>query len=57
MTFINKNIKNLENLGKQKNIEYTQAKPFPHIVIDNLFDNDLLDKIRPNYNHLLFLGI
>ena len=49
MTFINKNIKNLENLGKQKNIEYTQAKPFPHIVIDNLFDNDLLDKILSEF--------
>ena len=28
------------------NHEYQAAEPFPHIVIDNLFDNDLLEKVR-----------
>jgi Rps23 Pro-64 3,4-dihydroxylase Tpa1-like proline 4-hydroxylase len=49
MSFISKKIENLENLGKQKNIEYTEAKPFPHIVIDDLFDNSLLNKILEEF--------
>ena len=43
--YINKKFQNLIDLGKQKNNEYKKATPFPHIVIDNLFDEILLDKI------------
>ena len=49
MKYLNKNIKDLENLGKQKNTDYNQAKPFPHIVIDNLFDEILLNNILDEF--------
>lgn len=45
MKFISKNYINLETLAIEKNKEYNEAKPFPHIVIDNLFDENLLNKI------------
>src|SRR5210317_2625559 len=32
-------------LGKEKHLEYINNKPFPHIVIHNLFDNDRLKEI------------
>ena len=43
--FLNKNILNLDDLGKQKNTEYNQNKPYPHIVINDLFNDDLLNNI------------
>ena len=35
----------LLNLGEKKHQEYINASPFPHIVLDNLFDIDVLRKI------------
>jgi hypothetical protein len=35
----------LLNLGTEKHQEYINASPFPHIVLDNLFDLDTLRKI------------
>jgi Rps23 Pro-64 3,4-dihydroxylase Tpa1-like proline 4-hydroxylase len=37
--------KDLSSIAKEKKEEYASGKPFPHIVIDNLFDEELLDKV------------
>ena len=34
------------------NARYRAAKPFPHVVIDNLFPNDLLERVRLESLHL-----
>ena len=45
MSYINKKITNLESFGDQKNSVYIHSKPFPHIVIEDLFDENLLNRI------------
>ena len=45
MNYLNENINNLEVFAKEKKDEYSRAKPFPHIVIDNLFNEQLLNNI------------
>lgn len=49
MNYLNKKIENLSNLAKEKNDQYISAKPFPHIVIDNLFDEKILEKILEEF--------
>lgn len=39
------NPKTLIKLGKEKHSEYINASPFPHIVLDNLFDINVLREI------------
>ncbi|HQO88593.1 MAG TPA: 2OG-Fe(II) oxygenase [Chitinophagales bacterium] len=45
MNFLKISIPELLELGKQKNVEYMQAEPFPSMYFDNLFDDDMLRKI------------
>ncbi len=45
MNFINENILDIEKLGRDKNSQYVNASPFPHIVFDNLFKNEVLNNI------------
>ena len=45
MSYLNKKITNLESFGVQKNSVYIHSKPFPHIVIEDLFDENLLNRI------------
>src|SRR6516162_5803491 len=35
----------LSDLAKAHSQEYQRAKPFPHIALDNVFSNELLDQI------------
>ena len=45
MNFINENVFDFEKLGRDKNSQYVNASPFPHIVLDNLFKNEVLNNI------------
>ena len=49
MIYINKKIKNLESFGNKKKSEYIQSKPFPHVVIDDLFNENFLKKILDEF--------
>ena len=42
----------LINLGAEKHQEYINAAPFPHIVLDNLFDTDTLRKISSEFSNM-----
>tara|TARA_Y100000768_G_C23982331_1_gene686610 strand:- start:786 stop:1619 length:834 start_codon:yes stop_codon:yes gene_type:complete len=46
---INNKIK-LEEFAKNLNQDYLRGYPYPHIVIDNLFENKILDKILTEFN-------
>ena len=45
MNYLNKDIGNTENFTKKKHFEYSNAEPFPHIIINNLFNPNVLDDI------------
>lgn len=45
MNFTQKNINELNKFAYMKKEEYLNASPFPHIVIDNFFNEKLLDNI------------
>ena len=45
MNFTQKNINELNKFAYMKKAEYLNASPFPHIVIDNFFNEKLLDNI------------
>ncbi len=45
MNFINKEIEDLKKFALTKFEKYRNADPFPHIVIDDFFDEHLLNKI------------
>ena len=47
--FINKNYLNLEEVSKNYVDEYLTAKPFPSIVFDNFFKEDVLNKILDDF--------
>jgi len=49
MNFFNEDIINLEDFGLQKAYEYKNASPFPHIVIDNFFNDLILNKILTDF--------
>ena len=49
MNFIHKNISDLNKIAIQKKEEYSNASPFPHIVIDNFFNEKLLDNILSEF--------
>ena len=49
MKFLNKNFKELENFAKSKNKEYINSSPFPHIVIDNFFNENMLNDILSEF--------
>jgi len=56
MKFLNKNFKELETFAKSKNKEYINKSPFPHIVIDNFFNeiilNDILSEFPKNLDNI-----
>lgn len=52
MNFINPSIKDLKQFAKEKNVEYVNAEPYPNIVIDGLFDEDILNKIVDEFPDL-----
>ena len=45
MNFLNKDIKDLEKFGNAKKEQYLNASPFPHIIIDDFFNEKLLNDI------------
>ena len=45
MNYLNLNYNELENYALENKENYLSAKPFPHIVIDNFFNNDLLNNV------------
>ena len=45
MNYLNLNYNELENYALENKENYVSAKPFPHIVIDNFFNNDLLNNL------------
>ena len=47
--FINKNYSDLKKIAVEKNSAYLQAKPFPSIVFDNFFDEEVLNKILNDF--------
>lgn len=49
MKFLNEKYYDLEKLAKENNYKYTEAKPFPHIVIDNLFNENYLNEILNDF--------
>ena len=49
MNFLQKNIDDLNIYAKEKQDEYLNASPFPHIVIDNFFNEKLLENILDEF--------
>ena len=47
--FINKNYLNLKKVAEEKSSTYLQAKPFPSIVFDNFFDEEVLNKVLNDF--------
>lgn len=45
MNFINKKYNNLHDVAVNYFDEYVSAKPFPHIVLDNFFNEDILKDV------------
>ena len=43
--FINKNYLNLKKVADENSSTYLHAKPFPNIIFDNFFDEEVLNKI------------
>ncbi len=43
--FLNSEYKDLDEIAKKNNTKYTSTKPFPHICLDNFFNQDILNKI------------
>jgi Rps23 Pro-64 3,4-dihydroxylase Tpa1-like proline 4-hydroxylase len=52
MNYLNKNIRDLKQFGKDKHEEYKNAKPFPSIVLDNFFNEDFLSQIADEFPDL-----
>jgi Rps23 Pro-64 3,4-dihydroxylase Tpa1-like proline 4-hydroxylase len=50
--YLSDNDLDLEEFGKQKSREYQTNQPFPHIVIHNLFSNEILDKVLEEFPDL-----
>ena len=46
---INKKFLDLNSDALEKNSIYIKGQPFPHIVIDDFFDSDILDKILDDF--------
>ena len=49
MNFINNEYHNLHNVAVNNFDRYVSAKPFPHIVLDNFFNEDVLKKIMDEF--------
>ena len=47
--FINKNYKDLKKVAAENSSNYLNAKPFPNIVFDNFFNEEILEKILNDF--------
>lgn len=52
MVYLNKKIVNLQQFAKEKHKEYSNAKPFPNIVIDDFFEEEFLSKVLNEFPDL-----
>ncbi|MCC8423955.1 2OG-Fe(II) oxygenase [Mucilaginibacter sp. UR6-11] len=52
MNFLNARITDLKQLGKDKHQEYINAQPFPNIVIDDFFNEELLTQVLDDFPDL-----
>jgi Rps23 Pro-64 3,4-dihydroxylase Tpa1-like proline 4-hydroxylase len=52
MIYLNKSITNIVELGKEKHNEYVNASPFPSIVIDDFFNEEMLSKVADEFPDL-----
>ncbi len=52
MEFLNNNFKNLKQLAKNKHEEYRNAVPFPNIVLDDFFSEELLSQVLQDFPDL-----
>ena len=49
---ISKKYTNLDEFSNDKKSEYAAAKPFPHILLEDFFDNNYLDEILNDFPDL-----
>ncbi len=49
INYLNKNFKDLDSIASQYKERYINAKPFPNIVFDNFFNENILNKILKNF--------
>ena len=57
MKYIKEEILNLDKLAIENKNKYSSADPFPHIVLDNFFNNQILDEILKEFpNNLDLIG-
>ena len=47
--FINKNYSNLKKVADENSSNYLHAKPFPSIVFDNFFEEEILNEILNDF--------
>ena len=47
--YLNNKLKNLDLIAEEYSENYNNAEPFPHIVFDNFFDEDFLNKIKNDF--------
>ncbi|MFD2145321.1 hypothetical protein [Mucilaginibacter antarcticus] len=52
MNFLSPDIKDLKQLGKNKQKEYANAKPFPNIVLDSFFNEEMLSQVLTDFPDL-----
>src|SRR5476651_2465506 len=52
MNYINPSIKDLKQFGKDKQAEYLAGSPFPNIVFDDFFDEDIINKVADDFPDL-----
>jgi len=52
MNYLNSSITDLKQLGIDKHQEYINAKPFPSIVIDNFFNEEILSQVLADFPDL-----
>jgi len=52
MNYLNPNIKDIKQLGIDKQKEYLNAEPFPNIVIDNFFNEEMLSQVLADFPDL-----
>jgi len=52
MNYLNSEIKDLKQLGIDKHNEYMSAEPFPNIVIDNFFNEEILSQVLADFPDL-----
>ena len=49
INYLNKNFKDLDSIASQYKEKYINAEPFPNIVFDNFFNENILNKILENF--------